>query len=180
MQKSRLLVIPADSNRSFWKKCSILQLTLIYLGPVAHCPVRRAQDISVAGQMGLWFKQVLALCGSQCLLIRSHCLDAKYSSLLLPCWATRGWTFLPFSCPPSENQGIRNRKQTFTSTLRKRSETTRKRTSNLNSGFRYMLLILSPDYSSLLICPVLQYQPVTERCQFPDSSRHQVLCFYNA
>lgn len=89
-----------------------------HLRPVAYWPVRWTEDISVAGQASLWFQQMLAFLSRQRLFIEARSLNAQDGSLLLSGGTTSGWTFLPFSCPPSVDRGksrTENKERTCTS-----------------------------------------------------------------
>lgn len=71
-----------------------------HLTPVAYCPVRWTQDVSVAGKETLGLQQVLTVFSRESLLIRAHGLDAQHGSLLLSVGPTSRRTCFPLPCPP--------------------------------------------------------------------------------
>lgn len=72
-----------------------------HLGPVAHDPLSRAKNFSVAGSPGIWPGEMLAFARLQgTLLIHCHALNAKNGPLLQSCVTTCGRTPLPLTRPP--------------------------------------------------------------------------------
>ena len=93
------------NGRCWWsiKNASFPFNPRAHLTPVAYCPVRRTQDVSVAGNEGLGLQQMLAVFSRQSLLIGAHGLDAQHRSCLLSMGSASRRTRFPLPGPPPED-----------------------------------------------------------------------------